>query len=118
MSAEKLPPNTFTNRLEQQSGLPSAVTVILLDAKNTKLTDQIYIKQEVLKYLRTIKPEDHIGAYAIGDTLEVLHDYTTQGAVLRQTIEKSAQASMLRVVMRDAAGNIGSVTVPFARLDR
>src|SRR5258707_7921381 len=35
-SPEKLPQNTFTNRLEQRPGTPSSVTIILLDAINTR----------------------------------------------------------------------------------
>lgn len=82
---ENLPPNTFTNRLQQQSGVPSAVTVILLDALNTKFTDQAYAKAQVIKFLQTIQPEDHIGIYTLGGSLKVLHDYTTDSTeLLRQ----------------------------------
>src|SRR5260370_22403744 len=35
-SPENLPPNTFTTRLEQRPATPSTVTIILLDALNTR----------------------------------------------------------------------------------
>jgi len=81
-SKEPLPPNTFTNRLEQRPGTPSTVTIILLDGLNTRFADQAYAKQQVVKYLETIEPGDHIGLYALGGTLRVLHDYTSDSTEL------------------------------------
>ena len=75
-SSQKLPRNTFTNRLEERPGTPSSVTIILLDALNTKFADQAYARQQVVKYLETIQPTDHIGIYSLGNSLRVLHDYT------------------------------------------
>ena len=85
-SSEKLPPNTFTNRLEQRPGTPTGVTIILLDALNTKFADQAYAKQQVVKYLETIQPTDHIGLYALGNTLRVLHDYTADSTELLRKV--------------------------------
>src|SRR5260370_35171241 len=76
-SPEKLPPNTFTNRLEQRPGTPSSVTIILLDAMNTRYTDQSYARQQVIKYLQTIQPTDHIGIYSLSGSLRELHNYNT-----------------------------------------
>jgi VWFA-related protein len=86
-SPEKLPPNTFTNRLEQRPGTPSSVTIILLDALNTRFTDQSYARQQVVKYLQTIQPTDHIGIYSLAGSLRVLHDYTTDSADLLRKLE-------------------------------
>ena len=86
-SPEKLPPNTFTNRLEQRPGTPSSVTIILLDAMNTRFTDQSYARQQVIKYLQTIQPTDHIGIYSLSGSLRVLHDYTTDSTDLLRKLE-------------------------------
>src|SRR5882672_9966548 len=50
-SPQPMPPNTFTNRLEQRPGTPSGVTIILLDALNTRFEDQAFARQEIIKYL-------------------------------------------------------------------
>jgi VWFA-related protein len=98
-STSPLPPNTFTNHLEQQSGTPSAVTVILLDALNTRLTDQAYAKQQVIKFLQTIEPDDHIGIYTLGGSLRVLHDYTNDSRdLLRQLAAYNPQLPIERVL--------------------
>jgi VWFA-related protein len=80
--AQKLPPNIFTNSLEQRPGTPANVTIILLDAINTKWEDQSRARMQVVKYLQTINPEDRIGIYTLGNGLKVLHDYTTDSTDL------------------------------------
>jgi VWFA-related protein len=81
-SAAPLAPNTFTNRLEQKSGTPGSITVILLDTLNTKWSDQAYARRQVVKFLQQIQPGDHIGIYTLGSTLRVLHDYTADSSEL------------------------------------
>ena len=81
-TAKPLPPGIYTNELAQRPGTPASVTIILLDTTNTKLTDQMIARQQVLKYLQTIKPEDHIGIYRYSGGLKVLHSYTTDSADL------------------------------------
>jgi VWFA-related protein len=80
--AVKLPQNIFSNRLNQRSGVPSSVTVILLDALNTAWTDQTYAKGQVVKFLEQIQPEDRVAIYSLGRGLKILHDYTTDSTRL------------------------------------
>ena len=83
---EKLPPNIFTNELEQRTGTPSSVTIILLDALNTKWEDQAYAKAQVVKFLQTIQPQDRVGIYTLGRSLRVLHDFTTDSSALLERL--------------------------------
>src|SRR5260370_5246607 len=62
-SPEKLPPNTFSNPLEQRPGTPSSVTIILLHAITTRFTDQWYARQHASKYLQPIQPAPHLNRY-------------------------------------------------------
>ena len=86
-SEAKLPPNIFTNRLEVKPGQQSSVTIILLDMLNTRWADQVNAKAQVIRYLRTLKPEDHIGLYTLGTSLRVLHDYTADSSELLSRLE-------------------------------
>ncbi len=81
-SIAPLPPNTFTNRLEQRAGTPASITVILLDDLNTRWTDRAQSRTQVAKFLRELKPEDHIGIYYLASSLRVLHDYTEDSSEL------------------------------------
>jgi VWFA-related protein len=81
-AASPLPPGIYTNELTQRPGSPASVTIILLDNNNTNLERQMFARQQVLKYLQTIKPEDRIGIYRLAGGLKVLHSYTTDSADL------------------------------------
>ena len=84
---EKLPPNIFTNELEQRAGTPSSVTIILLDALNTKWEDQAYARAQVVKFLQTIQPGDRVAIYTLGQGLRVLHDFTTDSSGLLERLK-------------------------------
>jgi len=86
--AQPLPENVFTNRLQMKSAVPSSVTVILIDALNTRWQDQAWAKLQVVKYLKTIRPEDRIAIYALGPGLRVLHDFTTDSSSLLKQLDR------------------------------
>jgi VWFA-related protein len=83
----QLPPNVFTNRLEVKPGQQASVTIILLDELNTKWADQVQAKAQVIRYLRTLQPSDHIGLYVLQSSLRVLHDYTADASELLSRLE-------------------------------
>jgi VWFA-related protein len=86
-SEEKLPLGVFTNRMAN-SGQQSSITIVLLDTLNTtNWTDQVQAKAQVIRYLRTLQPSDHIGLYTLGTSLRVLHDYTEDSSDLLSRID-------------------------------
>ena len=87
-NAEKLPPNVFTNRMAVNPG-QSGITIVLLDMLNTPWKDQPYAKAEVIRFLRTLKPADHIGLYTLANSLRVLHDYTADSSELLARLVRS-----------------------------
>lgn len=86
--AVKLPSNIFSNRIDQRSGVPNSVTVILLDSLNTQWSDQVYAKQQVIKFLQQIQPEDRVAIYTLGRGLTILHDYTTDSTALLNALAR------------------------------
>jgi VWFA-related protein len=81
-----LPPNTFTNRLQLKTGTPASITVILLDNLNTLWNDRVQARMQVVTFLKQIQPQDHIGIYALGSSLRVLHDYTSDATDLLRSL--------------------------------
>ncbi len=61
---------------------PGAVTVILFDSLNTSSPDQAYVRKQILRFLQTLKPRDHVAIYALTTNLIVLHDFTQDLSVL------------------------------------
>ena len=64
MPAKVMPRNEFSNRLDRQSQVPTAVTVVLIDFLNTPWKDQAYARRQILKFLRQIRTEDRIALYS------------------------------------------------------
>jgi VWFA-related protein len=93
-AAAKLPPNVFANR--PQTGAPGSlnVTVVLLDGINTQIRDQHYAKQQFLKFIRQIRPEDRVAVYTLGAKLRVLSDFTNDTGRLERLIGKYKGTAM------------------------
>lgn len=79
-----LPPNVFTNRFDLKGEDPGAVTVVLFDSLNTSPQDQSYVRKQVLSFLKTVKPQDHVALYALTTQLLILHDFTRDASALAE----------------------------------
>ena len=76
------PANVFTNRYDLKGQNPGNVTVVLFDALNTSGKDQIQVRKQVLRFLQTLRPQDHVAIYALTKDLLILHDFTQDSASL------------------------------------
>jgi VWFA-related protein len=85
---QPLPTNFYSNRLEQKTGTPTSVTVILLDGLNTKFEDMAYARQQLIKFLSQLQPQDRVALYTLTTHLAVLHDFTSDAAPLLRAIER------------------------------
>jgi VWFA-related protein len=73
--AGPLPPHVYSNA--PQYALTSAANVLLLDALNTPLPDQLYVRQRMLKYLETIPPGTRIAVFTLSSKLRIITGFTT-----------------------------------------
>jgi VWFA-related protein len=87
-AASAQPADVFTNRLAEKAGVPSSVTVILLDTLNTHFADMGRARQQVVQLLSALKPNDRIALYALSDQLYVLHDFTNDSSSLLRALER------------------------------
>jgi VWFA-related protein len=67
----------FSNRLAARSGVPSGITVILLDSLNTTFEDQAYARSKMIELLLDMKTGERMAIYQLGRRLNVVQDYTT-----------------------------------------
>jgi VWFA-related protein len=86
--AAPLPSGIYTNRPEQRVESPTTITVVLLDAVNTHIEDQGYAKQQFVKFLSQIRPEDRVAVYALGNKLRILQDFTGDSKALLNSIAR------------------------------
>lgn len=91
-SAAPLPPNTYTS---SQSVHPSdSMSVLLLDWVNTQPADQVYVRTQVVKYLRTVRPGTRLAIFALTPELRIVQGFTTETARLLAAInDKKAGAT-------------------------
>ena len=117
-SPVKLPPGVYTNQLMSKPGTPQSVTIILLDMQNTSMragtamAQQQWARQQVVKYLQTIHPEDRVGVYLLtGAGLKVLHDYTTDSSGFLRALNAYGDGKTLPDVSQDEMMSFGTDTV-------
>jgi VWFA-related protein len=78
-----LPPDTYTNRIQERGNVPTSITVILFDGLNTEITDQALAKKQVVKFIETqVHPQDRVAIYSMGRNLRILHDFTSDSSSL------------------------------------
>jgi VWFA-related protein len=97
---QRLPPNFFSNQLNAP---PNGATVILFDGLNTRLPDQAYAQQQILKFMRQLKPDDRVALYVMGRGPRVLQDFTGDTSALANALAgcKAAAAASLEAPMYD-----------------
>jgi VWFA-related protein len=83
-----LPANVTTNRPEYQA--PEGPPVVLLfDGLNTSVQNQMFVRQEMLRYLAEhFDPHARMAVFALGNELTALQDFTSDPKVLAQAIQK------------------------------
>jgi VWFA-related protein len=84
-SLPKVPDNVYTNIPRYNSN--NALNVILLDALNTTLPHQAYVRYQMIKYLEKMPEGQPVAVYTLGSKLTLLQDFTSDPAVLRDVVK-------------------------------
>lgn len=85
------PPNVFTNA--RRYNPTKALSVLLLDALNTKTIDQSSAKEQMLKFLEKVPDDQPVAVYAMGTKLRLLQDFTTDPALLKNAVKMLSSKS-------------------------
>lgn len=81
----QLPANVVTNA---PSFHASSLNVMLLDTLNGDFGEQAYVKDQLLKYFSQAQLSHPIALFAMESNLVMLHDFTTDPAALKSSVEK------------------------------
>lgn len=82
-----LPRYVFTNRPEHQAAVARNVTAIVIDTLNSSLPDELRLRAQLLRYLRTLPPDSRVALYQLSNSgFRVLHDFTANPEDLRRRI--------------------------------
>ena len=86
-----LPPHVTTNRpvVSHMNAEDSTVAVLLLDGLNTPTQDQIFVKQQMLKFLaKQYDPNTKLAVLVLTNKLTVLQDFTQDPLLLRAALDR------------------------------
>jgi VWFA-related protein len=75
-----LPANTYSNFPE--TTVTSAANVLLLDALNTPMKDQIYVRKQMTEYLKNIPHGTRIAIFTLASKLRFVQGFTTDSTSL------------------------------------
>jgi VWFA-related protein len=79
-----LGPSTYSDF--PQYRVTSAANVLLLDALNTPLSDQINVRQQMLEYLKNIAPGTRIAVFTLASRLRIVQGFTTDSTVIAKAL--------------------------------
>src|SRR6266496_4811463 len=83
----KLPPYVTTNRPEYQAREGPAV-ILVLDAVNTPTENQVYVRQQMLRYLaKRFDPSVRLAVLVLGSKLRVVQDFTQDPHILEVALQ-------------------------------
>lgn len=88
----KLPPNVYTN--DQPSPTTSAVNILLLDALNTAPVDQVAMKQESMKYLKSMPRGTRVAVLGMSSSLRILQGFTADPAILIAAVDSKKNRAL------------------------
>ena len=81
-----MPPGVFTNFSPDPPS--DAINIILLDTLNTPMTDQVYVRTQLKKYLNSAKPGVRTAIFGLTSHLIMLQGFTTNPEILKSIVDK------------------------------
>ena len=75
-----MPPNVYTNVPPVPES--DVVNVLLLDSLNTEKPDQAYVHQQILNFLKNMRPGVRCAIFALGSKLRFVQGFTTDNSQL------------------------------------
>ncbi|HXS11180.1 MAG TPA: VWA domain-containing protein [Acidobacteriaceae bacterium] len=79
-----MPPGVFTNYTPVAPD--STLNVLLIDALNTPMTDQAFVRQQLLDYIKHEKPGTDVAIFGLTNRLVMLQGFSADPAVLRAAV--------------------------------
>lgn len=95
-----LPPDTYSDGLDYPASTP--VNVLLLDALNTPMADQMQARRQMLDYLKTLPPGTPIAIFTLASRLRMVQGISTDRSLLSAAIQSAAGGPRPSIVLDPA----------------
>ena len=100
----KLPADVFTNY--SPGPVNGAANILLIDSLNTPLRDQVYLKQQLLTYLKAVQPGTRIAIFGLNTGLVMLQGFTSDPELMKKVLLAKARGDN-SPLLDDPAGGSG-----------
>ena len=80
-----MPPDVYTNFPPIKA--TDSVNVLLLDALNTQVSDQSYVRSQLTRYLTTVQPGTRLAVFVLTSRLRMIQAVTTDSSVLLAALD-------------------------------
>ena len=97
-AAQTLPPNTFTNFTPVVN--TNASTVILLDALDTHVEAQMYLREQLVNYLKHMEPGTPIAIFQLDTQMRLIQGFSPDPQVLLEAAKSKRDMPSLREPIR------------------
>lgn len=91
-SFPSLPPGTFTDYTPIAPG--ETLNILLIDALNTPLKGEGFIRSQLLEYVRHANPNTHVAVLGLANRLILLQGFSSDPSALRDVIERKLIARL------------------------
>lgn len=109
LQVPKMPPDTFSNYSPIVT--PPAINVLLIDALNTPMTDQMYLRQSVENYLRSLKPGSRLAIFTLSLRLRFVEGFSDDPSLLATAMGYRNNNPEPAVLMQSGQENTAENTV-------
>ena len=101
---QQLPPNVYTNL--QPTPTTSAVNVLMLDLLNTRPEDQVAMKQESIKYLKSMPRGTRMAVLSLGSSLRILQGFTADPNILVAAVNTKKSRALPSPFVDEDSGQV------------
>lgn len=104
-----LPQHVYANLPQYRT--TSSVNVLLLDALNTQQTDQIFARQQILKYLHAIPPGTQIALFTLASRLRMISGFTTDVDTIEKALNQNSTSAQKGLIPDSPSDTVAEKTV-------
>lgn len=97
VSPVKMPPNTFTNFV--RPGNTNAVNVIVIDALDSPLPAQMYLRQQLISFMKTVPPGYVFAIFQMDTSMHLVQGFTSDPEELLKAVESKRDSVTMRPTM-------------------
>jgi VWFA-related protein len=110
-----MPPGVFTDYTPIAPD--TTLNVLLIDALNTPMKDQIFVRQQLLDYIKHEKPGTDVAIFGLTNRLVMLQGFTADPAVLRAAVEHHLNSKASSLLDDPVGGGSGPESMSDAMQD-